>query len=70
MHSYLHVILCVSPASPLLTEVQKKYQGIFTHSTIDFVDEWNSKALYGVAVREILTCHAVKSDIQLKVKMV
>ncbi len=40
---------------------------MLTHSTIDVFDEWNPKALFGLAEREILECDAANSDLKLKV---
>ncbi len=58
----------MTPSSPVLAVIYKSYQSVLTHSTIDVFDEWDPKALFGLAGREILECDAANSDLKLKVR--
>ena len=49
----LHITLCFSPASLLLAQLCLKYPGLVTHATVNVLDEWPAKALYGVAIKEL-----------------
>ena len=49
----LHIALCFSPSSLLLVQLCRKYPGLVTHATVNVLDEWPAKALYGVAMKEL-----------------
>ncbi len=62
---HLHVILCVTPLSPVLTILYKSFQSVISHSTINVFDEWSSKALCGLAGRKIIEHSSANNDLNL-----
>lgn len=65
---HLHIILCVTPLSPVLTVLYKSYQSVISHCTIDMFDEWSSNALFGLAGRNIM--ERISTDNNLKLSKV
>ena len=60
----LHIVICFTPSSPCLMELCRKYPSFVTHATVDVYDEWPSKALYGVALKEINANEFSRSELK------
>lgn len=63
MKHNLHIVLCFSPSSQVLSELCRTYPNLVTLATVNVYDEWPAKALYGVALKELHSHSLMMTDV-------
>lgn len=60
-------MLCCSPASQELERLCSTYPGLITRSTVNVYDDWPTKALLKVALKQLSCCHLAQEQFVPKV---